>query len=906
MKAQRKRIHLIANAHLDPVWQWPWEEGLAEALATFTIAADFCEMYEDFQFTHNESLLYAWVEQYDPSLFRRIQNLVRKGVWNISGGAFLQPDLNGPCGESHIRQLLIGLDYFRDRFGQRPRCAYNFDPFGQPEGLAQILRGCGMHYYIFCRPGYGSYELPIGAFFWKDRSGLGVLSRRSDDHYNSYDNIREKLETFTAHYREEPVSMLLWGLGNHGGGPSKSGYAAILDFFAGHEELECVHSSPEAFFEELTQAVSEFPEVRKEIQECFPGCYSSMNRLKQQHRCAEALYYTVEMLAAFRWWRGAGSYPRTLLSSALKDILFCEFHDILPGSGTPAVETDSRAALFRAEDNLRRLRMELLMPLLRDHPRAEEGEIPVFLVNPGTTEFDGVAEFEFQLAYTPLKGGKAAIEVCRDGKPLPFQRIKAEHNLRAEWRPRLAVRLRLSPWEIARLTIRCRCLKTADKGETGRRPSEAGTTASPEPAAAIFARNSSGPIVIENRSLKIRINDKSGLIDSIAVKESGKELFKAGAFLPVVLADLSHSWTCGDPAQFQLGGVVSQIPAWTGYTAAFRLARPEELPEISPISLEDWKPLRIVEAGPVFTRIEAVFVYRRSYIIRSYTVETEGDFLEIRDRVFFAEKDMMLKNSAELKCCCDYTLSETLYSAARRDPDSEWKEHHNQRWTALCGSSGNAVLVINDASFAHSFVGRTYAATILRSPTYTSFGISADDPWQAGRYLPRQGQGLHESGFRIYYQPRFSESEAAAAADNMNRRPFSLPFFPGGHKQAAAAAGRSGQAESAVPAADHEPPTGSEKPAPYAAETAGIADPTAWITTGRPEIRIEAVKKAEREESLIVRLRNTAAERVDAALKISGLRKTAALRFEAYRIKTLAVSRNDGSVREVNLVEEDE
>ena len=40
-----KKVCLVCNAHLDPVWQWEWEEGLAEALSTFRIAADFCEEF---------------------------------------------------------------------------------------------------------------------------------------------------------------------------------------------------------------------------------------------------------------------------------------------------------------------------------------------------------------------------------------------------------------------------------------------------------------------------------------------------------------------------------------------------------------------------------------------------------------------------------------------------------------------------------------------------------------------------------------------------------------------------------------------------------------------------------------------------------------------------------------------
>ena len=135
----KKKIHLVCNAHLDPVWLWHWEDGLTEAISTFRIAADFCESHRGFVFNHNEALLYRWIEQHDPPLFDRLRNLVAAGRWHISGGAYLQPDVNNPHGESHVRQYLLGLSYFKAKFGARPRTAYNFDPFGHAEGFAQIL-----------------------------------------------------------------------------------------------------------------------------------------------------------------------------------------------------------------------------------------------------------------------------------------------------------------------------------------------------------------------------------------------------------------------------------------------------------------------------------------------------------------------------------------------------------------------------------------------------------------------------------------------------------------------------------------------------------------------------------------------------------------------------------------------
>lgn len=81
-----KEVHLLCNAHLDPVWQWQRAEGVAEALSTFRIAADFCEEFDGFIFNHNESLLYEWVEEYEPALFERIKSLVKRGKWHIMGG----------------------------------------------------------------------------------------------------------------------------------------------------------------------------------------------------------------------------------------------------------------------------------------------------------------------------------------------------------------------------------------------------------------------------------------------------------------------------------------------------------------------------------------------------------------------------------------------------------------------------------------------------------------------------------------------------------------------------------------------------------------------------------------------------------------------------------------------------
>lgn len=80
-----RKMHLICNAHLDPVWLWRKPEAMGEAISTFTVAANFCEKYDSFVFNHNESVLYEWIKENDFELFERIKELVKQKKMDNSG-----------------------------------------------------------------------------------------------------------------------------------------------------------------------------------------------------------------------------------------------------------------------------------------------------------------------------------------------------------------------------------------------------------------------------------------------------------------------------------------------------------------------------------------------------------------------------------------------------------------------------------------------------------------------------------------------------------------------------------------------------------------------------------------------------------------------------------------------------
>ena len=136
-------------------------------------------------FNHNEVILYQWVEEFEPALFKRIQKLVKAEKWHIMGGWYLQPDCNMPSGEAFVRQILLGRRYFWEKFGVEPRTAINFDPFGHSRGLVQIMAKAGYDSYLFCRPDQTDCPLPGEDFEWVGFDGSTVTGHRSLEWYNS-------------------------------------------------------------------------------------------------------------------------------------------------------------------------------------------------------------------------------------------------------------------------------------------------------------------------------------------------------------------------------------------------------------------------------------------------------------------------------------------------------------------------------------------------------------------------------------------------------------------------------------------------------------------------------------------------------------------------------------------------
>lgn len=741
-RQMQKNLFLISNAHLDPVWLWEWEEGAAAAISTFRTAADLCEQFDGFVFNHNEVILYQWVEQLEPELFQRIQRLVRSGRWHIMGGWYLQPDCNMPSGESFVRQILLGRQYFMEKFGARPTTAINFDPFGHTRGLVQILARSGYDSYVFCRPDQANCPLPDGAFQWEGYDGSRVLAVRPWRSYlSALGKATDKVQAYQQACPAEDPGILLWGVGDHGGGPSRIDLEKLAEMIQQAKEWKISHATPEKYFEDVRSRGRDLPVHRAPLNPWGIGCYTSMSQIKLKHRNLENELYLTEKMLTSAWAQGKLSYPRQEIREAMHDLATAEFHDILPGSAIQPVEDMALRLMDHGLEILSRQKAQAFFALAQGQPAAKEGEIPILVYNPHPYPVSAAVECEFQLADQNWGDDFTIAQAFQADQPVPTQMEQELSNLNLDWRKRVVFQAELAPGQMNRFDCRL------ERVPTRPRPVQ------PEGQTIHF----------DNGQMEVMINRRTGWIDSYRV--GGVDYLKPGAARMLVIQDSPDPW----------GMTVERFDHVRG---SFRLLSAQKSAWLAGLEGTALSPVRIIEDGPVRMVVEALFGYHNSTLCLRYKLPKQGKEIEIEARVHWNEKNQMLKMALPFVRAKAKLLSQAAYGV--EDLKTNGSEAVAQKWVMLTQADA-ALSVINDRTYGLDGRAGELRLTLLRSPGYSVHPIH-DRPLLPGdRYSPRQDQG--ERVFHFWLQggsltSRMERIDREALAHN--EKPMALSFFPSG------------------------------------------------------------------------------------------------------------------------------
>lgn len=654
-----RTLHMIGNAHIDPVWLWRWPEGMHEVLATLRSALDRLRESDDFVFTASSSAFFAWVEDNDPEMFAEIRQRVAEGRFEIVGGMWVEPDCNVPCGESFVRQLLVGQRWLFERLGVRARIGFNPDSFGHHGMLPQILRKAGLDAYAFLRPQPHEMELPARLFWWESPDGSRVLTYRIPFEYLSGPEEIEEHVRRCAETIDEAVGegACFYGVGNHGGGPTKANLASIRRLRDDAALPALPLSSLERFFDCARPRAEKQPVVRGELQHHARGCYAAHSAVKQWNRRAESLLMTAERLSALACRVVARPYP-TNLAPAWRPVLFNQFHDILAGTSIESAYEDARdgygAACHTASEALhgaaQAIAWRVKIPMI-------EKTRPLVIVSPHAWPLR--ARVEVEVGVTRAFDEWALVD--ESGTELPMQRVQSEATVTGG-RRRIAATLDVPSlgWRTVRLVPR---------------------------APAIEPTCTAGGTWIDNGRIRIVIDPETGELVRLRDVVRDVDLLAAPA-RAVVVDDPSDTWSHG-------------VVAFDQVVGAFRANR-----------------VQLLENGPARATLRVISAFGDSELVQDYVLWRDATDVDVRVAIDWREKRRALKLRFPVAVAEPRVTYEIPYGHIERAADGA--EQPGQSWVdvsgTLAGGAPGGFTLINDAKHGFDVTGAELGVTALRSP----------------------------------------------------------------------------------------------------------------------------------------------------------------------------------------------
>jgi len=372
-EAKQFKVHLVAHAHIDMNWLWPWKDTVATVKDTFSTMLRFMEKYPTFCFSQSQAAVYKIVEEKFPEIFESIKRYAENKRWDITASMWVESDLNMAGTEALVRQFLEAKQYIKEKFNFEPEVCWEPDTFGHVWTLPQIIRKTGGRYYFFMRCGKGET-----LFWWESPDGSRVLAFTSV--YNNFVTPKNIVDLVIDLYERYGLktSMFVYGVGNHGGGATIEDIEAALKIREKGLLPDVFFSTTHNFFREVLNELDgkRIPVINDELQFIFDGCYTTHGDIKRYNRLCERLLVDAEKFAAF-----SGAYPHESLKKAWRNMLFNQFHDILDGSGTSEAYIYPRKL---AEESIAIAREALNSSIQRitDQIRFSRREIAVVIFNP--------------------------------------------------------------------------------------------------------------------------------------------------------------------------------------------------------------------------------------------------------------------------------------------------------------------------------------------------------------------------------------------------------------------------------------------------------------------------------------------------------------------------------------------
>jgi len=703
---QQFAIRVVGNSHIDMAWLWPWTETVEVVRNTFQSVLDLMREYPDFKFTMSSARTYEWMQEKYPDLFHQIEQRVKEGRWEVIGGMWVEPDLNMPDGESLVRQILVGKRYFQKNFGVDVKIGWNPDSFGYNYQLPQIYKKSGMDYFVTQKLlwAHEFTVFPYKLFWWQAPDGSRLLTYFPHDYAGGID--AEPLGTdlsiwmpsiYGPKLTDSPEMMHLYGVGDHGGGPTR----VMLDHA---EQLR----APDTVFPKLQFSFASdfFRDMEKKLPSMqvptwdgelyfayHRGVFTTQAETKRRIRRAEENVLNAEKFASLASLYGR-RYPQDEMEQTWKNLLFDHFHDIMPGSGIAVNYLDAKRNL----ESVDRVANDVTLASLREiaaHVNTQNEGEPVMIFNSLAWPRTEVTEIEAQ-----LPAPATAIEVVDSaGKPAESQAL----SLDAE-------------------THRARFLLLSHTPSLGYQIYFVRASTN---APTVHSLLKASRDTLENEFIRVKIDPQTGCMTSLFDKRSGTES------LAPAETDTGgpKNSTCGNLLQT----FVDKPKQWDAWNIDADF-------ENQHWDLDKADEVKLIETGPLRAVIEIKNHFQNSTFVRDVTLYAGVPRVDVKTQVEWHEKHILLKVAFPVSAHSDKAAYEIPFGSVERPTtrntpaEKAQFEVPAQRWADISDAK-HGLSLLNDSKYGYDAKGNVLRLSLLRSPEWPD---------------PHADEGHHEFTYSLY------------------------------------------------------------------------------------------------------------------------------------------------------------
>ncbi len=446
-----KNAHVtaIGHTHIDCAWLWTLRQTREKVQRSFATVLELMRRYPEYKFMSSQALLYKYCKEETPELYEEIKERVKEGRWEVEGAMWVEADCNLSSGESLVRQVVYGKRFFKEEFGVDCRVLWLPDVFGYSAALPQILKKCGVDWFVTSKISWNDTNtMPYDTFEWYGIDGTPIhtyfltAQAKKDgepDRHATYNAIITAPMIAGTHHRYQqkqisPDSLITFGYGDGGGGPTRDHLETQRRTSRGIPNVPATSIEFAGDFlrrlEDNMEKSGRVPAWHGELYlEFHRGTYTAISKNKRNNRKSEFLYLDTEMMSLMASKLVGLPYPKEKLHEGWEMLLTNQFHDIIPGSSIREVYEQSDidyAYLMNLADKIK----ENAAHTIAKGISAGRGHV---IFNPNPFVGNGVVKMDGKSAYVtgiPPKGYAAAGDVKSYNRIVIRDRVVTTEKLR--------------------------------------------------------------------------------------------------------------------------------------------------------------------------------------------------------------------------------------------------------------------------------------------------------------------------------------------------------------------------------------------------------------------------------------------------------------------------------------------